>query len=69
MMQVREWAHFRARIRPDLHQRIKEDAASGYRSINSELTMILEKHFAQREQTEKTEEAQLGGTSSSVSQQ
>jgi len=67
-MQVREWTHFRVRIRPDLHERIKEDAASGYRSINSELTMILEKHFAQQEQTEKTEEAKLGGAPSSVSE-
>lgn len=58
-MQVREWTHFRVRIRPDLHKKIKADAASGYRSINTELTMILEKHFARDEQTKKAPDSAL----------
>ncbi|MCP1274815.1 hypothetical protein NKW43_14175 [Gluconobacter albidus] len=68
-MQVREWAIYRVRIRPDLLQKIKDDAASGYRSVTSELTMILEKYFAQQEQAKKTEEAKPGSTPSPVSQQ
>lgn len=62
-MKVREWANFRARIHPDLHKKIKEDAAAGYRSINAELTMILEKHFAQQEQSKKASNPAVGSQS------
>lgn len=68
-MQVSDYSQFRVRLPPDLHEKLKAEAKAGYRSLNSEIVMILEKHFAQREQTKKTEEAQPGSTPSSVSQQ
>jgi len=66
-MKVREWTHFRVRLRPDLHEQIKADATANYRTINSELTMILEKHFAETQK--ETNEAQPASTPSSVSAQ
>jgi len=66
-MQVRDHTVFRIRIHPELHERLKRDAKSGYRSMNAEITMILEKHFAETQK--ETNEAQLAGTPSSVSAQ
>lgn len=55
---VREWTHLRLRVPPGLHEKIKENAKSEYRSINSEIVMILENHFAE---TEKAPGSRLTG--------
>ncbi|OAG75958.1 Arc-like DNA binding domain protein [Acetobacter malorum] len=48
-MQVRDWAQFRVRMPPRLWEQLKSDAQKGYRSLNSEVVMILENHFAAKE--------------------
>ncbi|MCG4258202.1 Arc family DNA-binding protein [Acetobacter senegalensis] len=52
-MLVRDWTHFRLRLPPDLHKKLKEHAASERRSINAELTLILEKYFGEIEKDRK----------------
>ncbi|GAN66917.1 Arc family DNA-binding protein [Acetobacter orientalis] len=48
-MQVRDWPQFRVRMPSHLLEQLKSDAQDGYRSLNSEVVMILEKHFSAKE--------------------
>lgn len=59
-MQVRDWPQFRVRMPPCLLDQLKSDAKDGYRSLNSEVVMILENYFSEKE---KAPEHGLGNRS------
>ena len=48
-MQVRDYPQFRVRLPLHLLDQLKYDAKNGYRSLNSEIIMILENHFENKE--------------------
>lgn len=48
-MKVKEWSQFRVRLPRELHDKIKNNAKAAYRSLNSEVLMILEKYSAETE--------------------
>ncbi|MBO1360619.1 Arc family DNA-binding protein [Acetobacter sacchari] len=48
-MKPKKWTQFRMRIPPELHDKLKRDASAGYRTMNAEVVMIFEKHFAETE--------------------
>lgn len=48
-MQVRDWPQFRVRLPVRLLEQLKSDAKDGYRTLNSEVVMILENHFGNKE--------------------
>lgn len=52
---------------PELRRKLVDFAAANRRSLNSEIVFGLEFYARHVEQTEKTEEALLGGLPSSVS--
>ncbi|MBO1325333.1 Arc family DNA-binding protein [Acetobacter sp. TBRC 12305] len=62
-MQVREYAQFRVRMHPDLLSKLRNDATAGYRSLNSEIVMILEQHFADKEKAPGNDANQTPGAS------
>lgn len=56
-MQVRDWPQFRVRLPSPLLDRLKSEAKNGYRSLNSEVVMILENHFSEKEKAPGSRQA------------
>ncbi len=48
-MQIRDWSQYRVRMPPELHSKIVHSARENWRSMNAEVVMILEKHYAENE--------------------